>query len=187
MFQDPEGTGGTGVGEGTGGTGTNSHDDTGGTGGNDNGGRAEARIRTLSDENKALSERLNALDQAAADLKASEAKKRGDFETLESGYKTTIADQTTELEELRGFQKSHRENLLNKLSDDDRALAEGLPLDKLPAFVERMSDKPAGKGAGGNHGGGQSPGGDKLTPEEVSAGVAAEGLGFLAKNKARIG
>lgn len=172
MSTNNEGTGGTGGnGEGTGGTGMG-HEGGGGTAGNNNESRAEARIRTLSDDNKALADKLNLLDQAAADLKAADAKKRGDFDTLETGYKTTIADQTTELEELRGFRKSHRDSLLARLSDADKEIAEGLSLDKLPAFVERLSTQPAGKGAGGNPGGGGKPKTDRATPEEIRANIA---------------
>ena len=167
-----EGTGGTGANDGSGGTAAKGNEDAGGTGGGNNGeSRAEARIRALTDQVSELKEKLSEHDKAKAKQEQQKALERGEHEKVIASLQEELNAAKPLAEQWTTYSKSRREQLLTGLDDNDKALSEGMSLEKLELFVQRIAKQPPGKGAGGYPGGSPPPRTGKASPEEVKANI----------------
>jgi hypothetical protein len=73
-------------------------------------------------------------------LKDLEAK--GEYETILTDMKSKLATAETKANAFDTYQESRRESLLSKLPEDDRAIYDGLSLEKLEVHVDKFNSKP---------------------------------------------
>lgn len=143
----------------------------------------EVNSRMKSAERK-LAELVNAEEaRTRADLEA-----KGKWEELKAKYEERLAAALPKAEQFDTYISQRRETLLAGLSDEDKTLADGLPLEKLEVLVERLKQQapvmspavapPARPGS-------PVPSG-RLTPEQVQKGVREGGQKFLRENWAAI-
>lgn len=138
------------------------------------------RLRKENETFRAAQKKRDDDEAAATDAKKKKAEKDGDLQAQLDAANAELAKAKAKADELSGdasFGKKQREQMakdletkLAKLSADDRALVEKLPLEDRGALADKLM-KPAGAGgaddkkgaggagAGGGGGGGPGPGG----------------------------
>ena len=106
-----------------------------------------ARFSELVDEKNTLKVELDSLKKEAK--QQAENRKLKDMEA-KGEYEKIMADMTSKLEVAEKkakafdtYQASRRESLLSKLPEDDRAIYDGLPLEKLEVHVDKFNAKPS--------------------------------------------
>ncbi len=120
--------------------------DTGGAGnaGTGDGGKTAAdEIRALRKRAQEAEGRAETLAKAEAARQDAEALARGEHESVIAKLRAENEQLSTKAAQFEAAQTARRETLLTGLTDDDRALADGLPLDKLEGLVARLGRAPA--------------------------------------------
>ena len=79
-------------------------------------------------------------EKEAQQLKELEAK--GEYEKVMVDMKGKLEDAQTKAQAFDTYQASRRESLLSKLPEDDRAIYDGLSLEKLEVNVDKFNSKP---------------------------------------------
>ena len=105
-----------------------------------------ARFSEMVDEKNTLKVELDSLRKEAK--QQSENRKLKEMES-KGEYDKIMADMTSKLEVAENkanafddYQASRRESLLSQLPEDDRAIYDGLPLEKLEVHVDKFNSKP---------------------------------------------
>ena len=145
----------------------------------------KARFDEVNERMKAAERRLAEAAQAEEARQRADMEAKGQYDKLRDGYESRIKELEPLANEWTTYQTSRREALLAGLGDDDKPLADGLPLDKLEKLVERLGKKeppppgnpPARPGAAPVLTG-------QATPDEVTLNITKPG--WYAANKHRI-
>ena len=151
-----------------------------------NGKQASDTIRELRKRAQEAEDRAKAFELKERQREETEALARGEHEQVIAQLKKQLEELTPEVESYRAATTARREALLSALSDEDKPLADGLPLDRLEKLVERLGKKeppppgnpPARPGA--------APVATSLTPEEVRRGVRTGGLAWFRENAGKM-
>ena len=104
-----------------------------------------ARFKELVDEKNDIKVRFDSLERQikkdAEDRNLRQLESKGEYEKI-------MADMTTKLDSAEkkskawdDYQATRRESLLSKLPEDDRAVYDGLPLEKLEVHVDKFNSK----------------------------------------------
>jgi hypothetical protein len=139
----------------------------------------KARFDEVISERNQLRERLAALDAEAESRRKAELEAKGQFDTLRAEYEAKISQLEPKAKEYESYLTSRRETLLAGLRDDDKPLADGLPLDRLEKLVERLGKANTPPATPGTPGTAAKP--TEYTAEMIRDGVTKEGLSFLSK------
>jgi len=106
-----------------------------------------ARFSELVDEKNTLKVELDSLKkeakQQAENRKLKEMESKGEYEKIMTDMTSKLEVAERKANAFDEYQASRRESLLSKLPEDDRAIYDGLPLDKLEVHVDRVSTKPS--------------------------------------------
>ena len=90
---------------------------------------------------ESLQAQLNKVNQANKEKEEAELAKQGEYKTLLDNTKQELSGYKTKAEAWDNYQTSRRTSLMEKLSDDsDKSIAEGLSLDKLEMYVDKVSN-----------------------------------------------
>ncbi len=141
-----------------------------------------------------VNSRMKEAERRLADLAAAEEERtradleaRGEWAKLKASYEERLAAVLPKAEQFDAYITQRRETLLAGLADEDKPLADGLPLEKLEALVERLkkTDVPGVAPPPPARPGSPLATG-RLTPEQVRDGVRTGGQKFLRDNWAQI-
>jgi len=140
-----------------------------------------------------VNERMKAAERKLAELAAAQEAReradleaRGEFAKVRERLEQELGSYKDDAEAWRSYNTQRRETLLAGLPDEDKPLADGLPLDKLEKLVERLGKKndpepaPAAPPAGRP---GVAPVAEKLTFEQIKEGVQKHGLAWLTQQQ----
>ena len=95
---------------------------------------------------ESLQAQLNKVNQANKEKEEAELAKQGEYKTLLDNTKQELSGYKTKAEAWDKYQTSRRESLMERLTDDaDKSIADGLTLDKLEMYVEKVSKTNAPK------------------------------------------
>lgn len=108
-----------------------------------------SRFKEVNDLKKELETKLATFEEAAEQQRQAELEKKGEHETLISELRTKLESAETKANAFDEYQSARRDALLSKLDESDRDIYDGLPLDKLEAHVERISNKSVSTGKPG--------------------------------------
>lgn len=144
----------------------------------------KGRFDEVNERMKAAERRLSELASAEEARNRADLEAKGQYDKLKADYEARLSAATEKAAQWDSYQTTRRETLLAGLSDEDKPLADGLPLDKLEALVSRLGKKddaqrvapppaalPGAVGAAG-----------RLTPQQVQDGVRKHGQQFLRDN-----
>lgn len=144
---------------------------------------ASDTIRELKRRAQDAENRAAAYEQAEKERLEKEALARGEHESVISSLRTELETYKAEAEQFRAAQAARREALLTGLSEDDRPLADGLPLDKLEGLVARLNKQPAAPAPTPARLPGQAPAqAGNLSPEQIKRGVREGGLSWFREH-----
>lgn len=129
----------------------------------------KARFDEVNEARKAAQAKLDELSKQAEERKRADLEAKGEYDKLKAEMQAELEAARKKAEAWDTYQVERREELLKGLTDEDKALVDGLPLAKVEAFVSRLGQKPAAKGAAGNPGG--STGAAKFTREQLQRAV----------------
>jgi len=106
-----------------------------------------ARFSELVDEKNTLkveldSIRKDAKEQAEA-RKLKEMESKGEYDKIMADMSSKLEAAQTKANAFDEYQVTKRESLLSKLPEEDRAIYDGLPLEKLEAHVEKVNTTPS--------------------------------------------
>lgn len=108
-------------------------------------------VQKIIKERDSAKKKAQAKEDAEKALQEQKMIEEGKTKELLAQREAELAEARKEAEEARAYKTAKREQLLSKLSDDDKEFVEGMSLDKLERFVEkqtkqtnRQSDPPAG-------------------------------------------
>lgn len=143
----------------------------------------KARFDEVNTRMKSAEATLAQLQRAAEDRERADLEAKGKYDELRQKLEQERDSLKGDAEAWRLYHAQRRETLLAGLSDEDKPLADGLPLDKLEALAERL--KKTGVGTPPTPPsvpGAAVPAGQKLTPEQVREGVRTGGQKWLRDN-----
>ena len=90
---------------------------------------------------ESLQAQLNKINQANKEREEAELAKQGEYKTLLENTKQEMSGYKTKAEAWDNYQTTRRTSLMEKLSDDsDKSIAEGLSLDKLEMYVDKVTN-----------------------------------------------
>ena len=148
------------------------------------------RFDEVNERMKAAERRLSELSAAEEARARADLEAKGQYDKLKADYEARLTAATEKATQWDTYQATRRETLLAGLTDADKPLADGLPLDKLEALVARLgkveaapapppptpASVPGGAAAGG-----------VLTPEQIADGVRKHGIGWLQEQRGTLG
>ena len=106
-----------------------------------------ARFSEMVDEKNTLKVELDSLKkeakQQAENRKLKEMESKGEYDKIMAEMTSKLESAETKAKAFDDYQASRRESLLSKLPEDDRAIYDGLSLEKLEVHVDRVSTKPS--------------------------------------------
>jgi len=106
-----------------------------------------ARFSELVDEKNTLKVELDSLKkeakQQAENRKLKEMESKGEYDKIMANMTSKLEVAETKAKAFDTYQASRRESLLSKLPEDDRAIYDGLPLEKLEVHVSKVNTKPS--------------------------------------------
>ena len=106
-----------------------------------------ARFSEMVDEKNTLKVELDALKKNAKEeaetRKLKQMEEKGEYEKIMAEMTTKYEDAKKKADAFDEYQVTKRDSLLSKLPEEDRAIYEGLPLEKLEAHVEKVNTKPS--------------------------------------------
>jgi len=147
------------------------------------------RFDEVNERMKAAERRLSELSAAEEARARADLEAKGQYDKLKADYEARLTAATEKATQWDTYQATRRETLLAGLTDADKPLADGLPLDKLEALVARLGKveaaPPPPPRPAGAPGGAVSAG--ALTPQEIEAGIRAGGSAWIRENAARLG
>ena len=146
------------------------------------------RFDEVNERMKAAERRLSELSAAEEARARADLEAKGQYDKLKADYEARLTAATEKATQWDTYQATRRETLLAGLTDADKPLADGLPLDKLEALVARLGKveaAPPPPRPAGAPGGAVSAG--ALTPQEIEAGIRAGGSAWIRENAARLG
>lgn len=159
---------------------------TGANTGTDSGMIPKPRFDEVNERMKAAERRLSELSAAEEARARADLEAKGQYDRLKADYEARLAAATEKATQWDTYQATRRETLLAGLSDADKPLADGLPLDKLEALVARLkveAPAPAPRPAG-------TPGGaveaGAMSPDQIRDGVRKGGLEWFRANAGRL-
>lgn len=144
----------------------------------------KARFDEVNSRMKSAERKLAQLVDAEEARSRADLEAKGKWEELRAKYEERLAAVLPKAEQFDAYVTQRRETLLAGLTDADKTLADGLPLEKLEVLVERLKQQaPAGQPAvqPPARPGSPVPSG-RLTPEQVQKGVRDGGQKFLREN-----
>jgi len=105
-----------------------------------------ARFKELVDEKNTFKTQLEDLQTSiktqTEERKLKDLEAKGEYETILTDMKSKLATAETKANAFDTYQESRRESLLSKLPEDDRAIYDGLSLEKLEVHVDKFNSKP---------------------------------------------
>ena len=105
-----------------------------------------ARFKELVDEKNTFKTQLEDLQTSiktqTEERKLKELEAKGEYETILTDIKSKLATAETKASAFDTYQASRRESLLSKIPEDDRAIYDGLSLEKLEVHVDKFNSKP---------------------------------------------
>jgi len=105
-----------------------------------------ARFKELVDEKNTFKTQFEELQTSiktqAEEQKLKELEAKGEYETILTDMKSKLATAETKANAFDTYQESRRESLLSKIPEDDRAIYDGLSLEKLEVHVDKFNSKP---------------------------------------------
>jgi len=105
-----------------------------------------ARFKELVDAKNAVKTQLEELQTSiktqTEERKLKELEAKGEYETILTDIKSKLATAETKASAFDTYQASRRESLLSKIPEDDRAIYDGLSLEKLEVHVDKFNSKP---------------------------------------------
>ena len=106
-----------------------------------------ARFSEMVDEKNTLKVELDSLKKNAKEetesRKLKQMEEKGEYEKIMAEMTTKYEDAKKKADAFDEYQVTKRDTLLSKLPEEDRAIYEGLPLEKLEAHVEKVNTKPS--------------------------------------------
>lgn len=108
-----------------------------------------SRFKEVNDMKKELEAKLAEFESAEEKRRQSELEKKGEYETLLTDLRAKLESAESKANKFDEYQSARRDALLSKLDEKDRDIYDGLPLDKLEAHVERISNKSVSTGKPG--------------------------------------
>ncbi len=106
-----------------------------------------ARFSEMVDEKNTLKVELDSLKkeakQQAENRKLKEMESKGEYDKIMAEMTSKLESAETKAKAFDDYQASRRESLLSKLPEDDRAIYDGLPLEKLEVHVDKFNAKPS--------------------------------------------
>ena len=105
-----------------------------------------ARFKELVDAKNAVKTQLEELQTSiktqTEERKLKDLEAKGEYETILTDMKSKLATAETKANAFDTYQESRRESLLSKIPEDDRAIYDGLSLEKLEVHVDKFNSKP---------------------------------------------
>jgi len=105
-----------------------------------------ARFKELVDEKNTFKTQFEELQTSiktqTEERKLKDLEAKGEYETILTDMKSKLATAETKANAFDTYQESRRESLLSKIPEDDRAIYDGLSLEKLEVHVEKVNAKP---------------------------------------------
>lgn len=130
----------------------------------------KGRFDEVNERMKAAERRLSELALAEEARNRADLEAKGQYDKLKADYEARLSAATEKAAQWDSYQATRRETLLAGLTDADKPLADGLPLDKLEALVARLKVEVAPANPAARPG--QAPvQTDKATPEEVRKNI----------------
>ena len=106
-----------------------------------------ARFSEMVDEKNTLKVELDSLRKEAKqqfeNRKLKEMESKGEYEKIMADMTSKLEKAETKAKSFDDYQASRREALLSKLPEEDRAIYDGLPLEKLEVHVDKVNTKPS--------------------------------------------
>jgi seryl-tRNA synthetase len=106
-----------------------------------------ARFSELVDEKNTLKVELDSIKkqnkEQAENRKLKDMEEKGEYEKIMAEMTSKLQTAETKAKAFDDYQASRRESLLSKLPEEDRAVYDGLPLEKLEVHVEKVNTKPS--------------------------------------------
>ena len=106
-----------------------------------------ARFSGLVDEKNALKIKLDAFEKGAAEQaesrKLKKMEEKGEFDQVLAAMTSKLEAAEKKANAFDKYNVTKRESLLSKLPEEDRAIYDGLSLEKLEAHVEKVSTTPS--------------------------------------------
>ena len=99
----------------------------------------EAQMKELIAERDKAKEKLRKIDEEKKKLEDQKLIDEGKTKELLSQREAELAEARKEAEEAKQYKTQKREQLLSKLSDDDKEFADGMNLEKLEKFVDKQT------------------------------------------------
>ena len=105
-----------------------------------------ARFKELITEKNELKVQLDSMNseikKQSEDRKMRDMEAKGEYDKIMSDMTTKLESAETRAKAFDEYQATRRESLLSKLPEDDRAIYDGLSLEKLEVHVDKVSQKP---------------------------------------------
>ena len=106
-----------------------------------------ARFKELVDEKNTVKTQFEELQSSiktqTEERKLKELEAKGEYEMILTDMKSKLATAETKANAFDTYQESRRESLLSKIPEGDRAIYDGLSLEKLEVHVDRVNAKPS--------------------------------------------
>ena len=106
-----------------------------------------ARFKELVDEKNTFKTQLEDLQTSiktqTEERKLKDLEAKGEYETILTDMKSKLATAETKANAFDSYQEFRRESLLSKIPEDDRAIYDGLSLEKLEVHVDKVNAKPS--------------------------------------------
>ena len=106
-----------------------------------------ARFKELVDEKNTVKTQFEELQSSIKaekeERKLKELEAKGEYDKIMTDMKTKLNAAEQKANAFDEYQASRRESLLSKLPENDRAIYDGLSLDKLEVHVDKFNTKPS--------------------------------------------
>ena len=106
-----------------------------------------ARFSEMVDEKNTLKVELDSMKkqvkQQEETRKLKEMESKGEYDKIMADMSSKLEAAQTKANAFDEYQVTKRESLLSKLPEEDRAIYDGLPLEKLEAHVEKVNTTPS--------------------------------------------
>ena len=106
-----------------------------------------ARFKELVDEKNTFKTQFEELQTSiktqTEERKLKDLEAKGEYETILTDMKSKLATAETKANAFDTYQESRRQSLLSKIPEDDRAIYDGLSLEKLEVHVDKVNAKPS--------------------------------------------
>lgn len=104
-----------------------------------------ARFKELVDEKNTMKQEFeslqNTIKKQEEERKLSEMEAKGDYEKIITDMKGKLETADSKAKEWDNYRANRRDSLLSKIPEDDRAIYDGLTLDKLEAHVNKFNNQ----------------------------------------------